>query len=113
MRGMLRLLELVLAVLGGWDIARRLSPVRVPVLLGEMACAGLGAILYLYAEPVIILALCVPGALLLLATILSPAPHVPWGPRAMEIIRLYRQRHRQGMHESHPARKVGNRIPPL
>ncbi len=110
---MLKLLELVLAVLGGWDIARRLLPFRVPVVLGEVACVGLATLLLKWGNDVTILSLCVPGAFMVLAIILSPEPHVPWGPRVLEVIRLYRQRHHPDMQQARPARKIGNRIPPL
>lgn len=110
---MLKLLELVLATLGSWDIARRLVPVRVPVLLGELGAAGLAAVLLKWADPIILLSLSVPGAFMVLAIILSPAPHVPWGPRVTEMARLYKGRHQQDMREGHPVRKIGNRIPPL
>lgn len=111
---MLKLFELVLAVLGGWDIARRLLPFRVPIAAGELACAGLAILLLKWAAPTIILALCVPGGIMVLSAIVSPEPHSPWGPQVMEMVRIYRQRHRHGMREAPPpVRKIGNRIPRL
>lgn len=109
---MLRLLELVLACLGGWDTARRLIPVRVPVVVAELSCAGLGFVLLTWADTRIMLSLCVPGGLMVLATVVSPSSHIPWGPQVMEAYRLYRHRH-QGMRAAAPVSKIGNRVPRL
>jgi hypothetical protein len=109
---MLRLFELVLAVLGCWDIARRLLPFRMTVAVAELTCAGLGLVLIKWADPIILLSLCVPGGLMVLNVIVSPEPHAPWGSRALEAVRIYRHRH-QGMRESRPANRVGRRIPPI
>ena len=109
---MLRLFELVLAVLGSWDIARRLLPCKVPVVVGKVACLALGAVLLRWASPTIVLALCVPGGLMVLAIVLSPEPYTPWGPYVTEAVKLYRRRH-QNMQETKPVTKVGNRVPRL
>lgn len=111
---LLKLVEIILAVLGAWDIARRLIPFRVPVVVGKLACVGAAVLLLKFAGPTTITALCVPGALMVLATVVRPESHVPWGSRVMEAYRIYRQRHRQGMHEARlTSRGVGQRIPPL
>jgi hypothetical protein len=110
----LKLIEIILAVLGSWDIARRLLPVHIPVALAELACVGLALVLLKWAGPTTITALCVPGALIVLSAVVTPGTHTPWGPRVMEAIRIYRQRHRQGMREARlSSRGVGQRIPPL
>jgi hypothetical protein len=109
-----KLIEIIIAVLGVWDIARRLIPFRVPVFLAEIACVGIALVLLKWAGPVTVLALCVPGGIMVLSTVVKPGPHVPWGPRALEAIRIYRHRHRVGMRESRlSGRGVGQRIPPL
>jgi hypothetical protein len=110
---MLKLFEIILACTGCWDIIRRLLPVRVPVALAELATIGLGFVLYRWADPATLVALCVPGGLLVLAIVVSPAPHIPWGPQVLEAIRIFRQRRRQGMREARSASKVGRRIPTL
>jgi hypothetical protein len=111
---MLKLFELVLAVLGSWDIVRRLLPVHVPVVLGKLACLGLGAALLKWASPTILLALCVPGGLMVLAIILSPEPHTPWGPYVTEAVRLFRRRRSGDMREARlVAPRIGNRVPRL
>lgn len=108
-----KLIEITLAVLGAWDIARRLIPFRVPVVVGKLACVGAAVALLKWADPITVLALCVPGGLMVLATVVRPESHVPWGTHVLEAIRIYRQRHRQGMRESRLSNRVGQRIPPL
>jgi hypothetical protein len=109
-----KLIEIVLAVLGSWDIARRLLPVHVPVAIAELACVGLALVLLKWAGPDTILALSVPGGFMVLSAVVTPGAHTPWGPRVLETIRIYRQRHRQGMREARlNGRGVGQRIPPL
>lgn len=110
---MLKLLEIVLAVLGTWDIARRLLPFRVPVAFAELACVGLGLTLNKWVTPTTLVALCVPGGLMVLAVVVSPAPYTPWGSHVLEAIRIFRQRRHQGMREARPANRVGRRIPPI
>jgi hypothetical protein len=109
-----KLIEIIIAVLGVWDIARRLLPFHVPVVLAELACVGLALALLKWADPITVLALCVPGGFIVLSTVVKPSPHVPWGPRVLEAIRIYRHRHRQTMREARMSgRGVGQRIPPL
>lgn len=109
-----KLIEIIIAVLGAWDIARRLIPFHVPVVLAELACVGAALVLLKWADPTTVLALCVPGGFIVLSTVVKPGAHVPWGPRVMEAIRIYRQRHRTGMQEARlSGRGVGRRIPPL
>lgn len=110
---MLKLFEIVLAVLGCWDVLRRLLPFRVPVAVAEIACIGLGLALLRWATTDILLSLCVPGGLMVLNVVVSPAPHAPWGSQVAEAVRIYKRRHRQGMREARPTSGVGRRIPPL
>jgi hypothetical protein len=110
---LLKLLEVILACLGCWDIARRLLPFRVPVAVAELATIGLGLVLYRWADASILVPLCVPGGLMVLSVVVSPGPHAPWGSRALEAVRIYKQRHRQGMREARPTTRVGRRIPKL
>ncbi len=110
---LLKLIEIILAVLGSWDIARRLIPVHIPIALAELACIGLALVLLKWAGPTTITALCVPGAFIVLSAVVKPGSHTPWGSSVLEAIRIYRNRRRQGMRESRFANRVGKRIPPL
>lgn len=110
---MLKLFEIVLAVLGCWDVLRRLLPFHVSVVVAELTCVGLGLVLYRWAGTAILVPLCVPGGLMVLNVVVSPEPHTPWGPRALEAVRIYKRRRQQGMREARPTSQVGRRIPPL
>ena len=106
---MTALVILTLAVLGSWDISRRLLPVRVPVVLGKLACVMIAWALITAAPHVILFSLAVPGALMVLQTVIKPEPNVPWW--AYVNLPTKPKAGKPGVQAQPPASGVGHRIP--
>lgn len=108
------LLLLVLATLGTWDILKRLLPVQVPVLLGKLACVAIPLCLLNWTPHAIVLALCVPGVLLILSWLTgSTEPVRPWGPYVADLLRLLKLRRKPQQPGTSLPDRIGHRIPRL
>lgn len=105
---LLHLFLVTMATLSVWDIARRLFPTALPVVVGKLAWVAVAWCLLRYVPGDMLLALCVPGTLMLLGALLNPEPNVPWGPTLLEALRRLRKPPRS--HEILPGR-VGKRMP--
>lgn len=108
-----QLLIITLSALGGWDILRRLLPVRMPVTLGKSIIVVLAWVLITHVPAAIIISLAVPGLLMILSAIINPEPVSPWGPGLWRFITHSPEPHPAPGQEASPADKVGHRIPRL
>jgi hypothetical protein len=102
---------ITMAALGGWDILRRLLPVKVPPVAGKIILVLIAWALIRYGTSIIVYSLGVPGTLILVSRILNPEPHDPWGPYLAEAYRSVKYDRQKK--QSHNQSRVGHRLPKL
>ena len=100
-----------LAALGSWDIIRRLLPVRVPTVAGKIIIVLLAWLLIRCAARDIVIALAVPGTLILVSGIMHPEPHTPWGPYLREYMGVHRHAQKRHRQQPAPPPRIGHRLP--
>jgi hypothetical protein len=98
-----------LAALGGWDILRRVLPVRLPVAAGEVVCFVIAYVLITRAPGSIVQALAVIGGMIIIATFIRTEPSSPWGDAVMQFIRARQANPRRQV----PPERIGHRVPRL
>jgi hypothetical protein len=102
------LVLLTLAVLALWEVARRLLPFRLPVVLDLIAIFFGGLALLTWASPHILLAMAATGALVVLGAMVPFARAYPWGPLAAALLlRLTGREKTIGKDtDTHPKRRI-------
>jgi hypothetical protein len=105
---------LTLAVLGGWDILRRLLPAVLPSVLGKIICVAGAWSLLRWAPGSMILSLSAFGGLILVSNLVPAEPYTPWGEYVSDLIQLNRSRKARVLgREAHKRTKPGRRLPTL
>jgi hypothetical protein len=71
-------LLVLLATISGYDIVKRILPVRVAPVLARVLAGVLATILWIFCPTPILIGLAVVGGLMVLGPYISSEPHTPW-----------------------------------